>query len=620
MSGNIPDNGGDTGGTTPFPTASREDWRALVARVLTKSGEDTDELDAPENLLTSTTYDGIRVRALYDRPGPDAGLPGSAPYTRGSTAAGTLPHGWEIRQAHRMLDANAAVAAVAEDLAGGVDGVWLQVGAAGIPVDQLPQVFDSIDLTRHAVTLEGGGSDAAAALLRAAGDQGVSNEVIFGNLGLDPFFDSADEACDTVLHRTARLAAEYGRSRPWLRTITVDATRVHDAGGTEAQELGVAIGAGVSALRALLGAGLDLATAASQLEFRFAASADQFLTIAKLRAARTMWARVTEVCGVPEHARGMRQHAVTSAAMMTRRDPYVNLLRTTVACFAAGVGGADAITVRPFDDALGLPDAFSRRIARNTQLLLLRESDLARVLDPGGGSGYVEDLTLSLRDAGWGYFQEVEKAGGAATALDSGLVSGWVNDAWERRRSNLARRIDPLTGVSEFPDLAEPQITREPAPPAPPRRSGLELRRYAEEFEELRDRSDAHLRATGRRPRVFLVTLGSLAAHNARASFVTNLLAAGGFEAVNPGPLTDAASAAAMFADSETTVVCLCAGDEDYERHASDTVRDLRARGATHVMIAGGSDIPPGVDTRLRRRSDVVAVLTELCDEVGVAS
>ncbi|QVQ50596.1 methylmalonyl-CoA mutase small subunit [Spiractinospora alimapuensis] len=619
MSGNIPDNGGTAGETTPFPTATREEWRALVARVLTKSGKDTDELDAPEDLLTSTTYDGIRVHALYDRPGPDAGLPGSAPYTRGSTPAGTLPHGWEIRQLHRTPDADAAVAAIDEDLAGGVDGVWLRVGDGGLPVHQLPQVLDGLDLNRHAVTLDGTDPDAAAALLRAARDQDIADDVVFGNLGLDPFFGSADEDAATVLHRTARLAAEHGRSRPWLRTITVDASHVHDAGGTEAQELGVAVGAGVSALRALLGAGLDLATAANQMEFRFAASADQFLTIAKLRAARAMWARVAEVCGVPEHARGMRQHAVTSAAMMTRRDPYVNLLRTTVACFAAGVGGADAVTVRPFDDALGLPDRFSRRIARNTQLLLLRESDLARVLDPGGGSGYLEDLTLSLRDTGWGYFQEVERAGGAAAALDSGLISGWVDDAWERRRANLARRIDPLTGVSEFPDLAEPEIGREPAPATPPLRGGLTPRRYAEEFESLRDRSDAHLRATGKRPRVFLVTLGSLAAHNARASFVTNLLAAGGFEAVNPGPLADAASATAAFADSETTVVCLCAGDEDYERHASDTVRDLRARGASHVMIAGGSDLPPGVDTRLTRRSDVVAVLTELCDEVGVA-
>nr|BFE77690.1 hypothetical protein GCM10020093_002910 [Planobispora longispora] len=265
--------------------------------------------------------------------------------------------------------------------------------------------------------------------------------------------------------------------------MVVDATPYHDAGGSDAEELGCSIATGVAYLRALTDGGLTLEQAFGQLEFRYAATADQFLTIAKLRAARRLWARVAEACGVSGAAgsgsaqdgsaqdgsaqdgsgeAGRRaapgrqvQHAVTSSAMMTARDPWVNMLRTTVACFAAGVGGADAVTVQPFDARLGLPDAFSRRIARNTQSLLVEEAGVARVTDPAGGSFYAERLTEDLAVRAWEWFQEIERAGGMAAALDSGLVADRLAVTRERRAANIARRRDPVTGVSEFPNLTE---------------------------------------------------------------------------------------------------------------------------------------------------------------------
>ena len=196
-----------------------------------------------------------------------------------------------------------------------------------------------------------------------------------GNLGADPIGAASDVA------EAVDLALGVAKDFPMLRTITVDALRYHEAGGSDAQELGCALAAGVAYLRALVDAGLEVDAAAGQLEFRFAATADQFLTIAKFRAARRLWARVIEASSGTNTAQ--LQHAVTSPAMMTRRDPYVNMLRTTVACFAAGVGGADAVTVLPFDSAIGEPDALGRRIARNTQSILLEESTVGGVLDPG---------------------------------------------------------------------------------------------------------------------------------------------------------------------------------------------------------------------------------------------
>ncbi|CAM5383467.1 methylmalonyl-CoA mutase OS=Streptomyces antimycoticus OX=68175 GN=SANT12839_085060 PE=3 SV=1 [Streptomyces antimycoticus] len=225
---------------------------------------------------------------------------------------------------------------------------------------------------------------------------------------------------------------------------------------------------------------------------------------------------MAQACGAPSEARAQRQHAVTSPVMMTRRDPWVNMLRTTVATLAAGVGGADAVTVLPFDSAIGLPDDFARRIARNTSTILLEESHLARVIDPAGGSWYVEKLTDDVARAAWAWFQEIERAGGMAAALASGLVRDRLAETWARRGRDLARRKEPITGVSEFPNLAERPVEREPVPEQPS--GGLPRVRRDEAYEALRTRADAQLAAEGSRPRIFLAALGPAAAHTARAS------------------------------------------------------------------------------------------------------
>jgi methylmalonyl-CoA mutase len=266
---------------------------------------------------------------------------------------------------------------------------------------------------------------------------------------------------------------------PSLRAIVVDALPYHEAGGSDAQELGCAVATGVAYLRALTGAGVSVDAALAQLEFRFAATVDQFLTIAKFRAARRLWARVVEVSGGTDH--GQLQHAVTSPAMLTRRDPYVNMLRTTVSCFAAGVGGADAVTVLPFDSAIGQPGALGRRIARNTQSILLEESTVAGVLDPAGESWYVERLTEDLAQAAWSWFTEIERAGGIVSALDSGLIADRLAETWRARKANLESGVDKITGVTVFPNSDEQPLVRAPAPPAPS--GGLPRVRYAEDFE-----------------------------------------------------------------------------------------------------------------------------------------
>jgi methylmalonyl-CoA mutase len=397
-----------------------------------------------------------------------------------------------------------------------------------------------------------------------------------------------------------------------LRAGTVDATVFHDAGGSDAEELGASLAVGVAYLRALTGAGLGIEAALAQLEFRYAATADQFLTIAKFRAARTLWHRVAEVCGAAPEARGQRQHAVTSAAMMSGRDPWVNLLRATLACVGGGLGGAEAVTVAPFDAVLGLPDQFSRRIARNTQSLLLEESSLGRVVDPAGGSWYVEKLTADLAAAAWKWFTEIERAGGAAAALASGLIADRLAATWADRRDNIAHRRDPLTGVSEFANPAETLPVREPAPALPG--GGLPRVRYGQDFEELRDRTDT----AADRPVVFLATPGSEAASGTRSAFAANLFQAGGLATVTSGPGSDPEAIAAAFRDSGATVACVCSSDTVYAEVGAQVAAALTAAGARRVWLAGKPDTVPGLDY-LFAGCDAVGVLRTTLTDLGVA-
>ncbi|GAA3644011.1 methylmalonyl-CoA mutase family protein [Nonomuraea antimicrobica] len=580
-----------------FTSISRDDWRALAAEVLRRSWAGA---GAPEEALCRTTYDGVKIAPLYDvddLPG-DAGSPGAAPYVRGSRAAA----GWDVRQRHAVADPEA----VLTDLENGATSLWLVVGDGAIPVGELGTVLKDVYLDLAPVVLEAGerSREAAEVLFGLAADRGTAP---IGNLGASCLRGPGG------LGLALRCAADF----PGLRAVTVDATPYHDAGAADAEELACSIALGVAELRALTGGGLSTARALGQLEFRYAATADQFATVAKLRAARRLWARVAEVCGAPE-AGGQLQHAVTSSAMMTARDPWVNMLRTTLACFAAGVGGADAVTVQPFDACLGLPDSFSRRIARNTQSLLLEESGLGRVIDPAGGSWYVERRTADLAEASWALFQVIEAAGGIAEAGD--LVAARIAATRARREDDVAHRRLPITGVSEFPDLAEKPVRRTPAPRGPAAQTPPGALpgapppvRYAEPFERLRDLADAQ----PERPTVFLATIGPLSAHTARATFAANLFQAGGLATETAGPGSDPEQIATAFAVSGAVVACLCSSDRLYDEHAAAVATALRKAGARKVWLAGKGSYE-GVDDNLYAGCDALAVLRETFDDLEV--
>jgi methylmalonyl-CoA mutase len=551
-----------------FPAATEDEWRALVAGVLRKSGVDA---DAAIDALSSTTYDGIRIRPLYAS-GPQPSVP-------------RVPRdgAWDVRTLHRDPDAAATNAAILNDLETGATSVWLHVGDHGIAVADLARTLDGVYLDLAPVALDAGDRtlDAAQALLELAGGD------LGGTLGADPIGWRARTGLDA-----GGFAELVELARPFaaLRIATVDATVYHDAGASDATELAMATAVGVAYLRELTDAGLSTDEALNRIEFRFAVTADQFASIAKLRAARRIWQRVTELCdaSAPQH-----QHAVTSAAMMTRRDPWVNMLRTTIACFAAAVGGADAITVLPFDAAIGLPEDFARRIARNTSAVLHDESSLGRVVDAAGGSWYVESYTESLAQQAWDEFTALERAGGARAALDGGALAASIGATRDARAADVAHRRAPLTGVTEFALPDEAPLPR-PVAPAPPSGGPLGPVRWAAEFEALRDRVEA----AQPRPAVFLAALGPFAQHSPRVAFATNLFNAGGFR-VLVGEVGD-------FAASGAVVACVCSSEHVYEESAADAIAALKEAGARYVWLAGKF---PGADATIYTGCDALAAL-----------
>ena len=282
--------------------------------------------------------------------------------------------------------------------------------------------------------------------------------------------------------------------------------------------------------------------------------------------------------------------------MMSKYDPWVNMLRTTVAAFAAGVGGADTVTVLPFDSPLGVPDAFGRRIARNTSSLLIDESHVAHVADPAGGSYAVEKLTDDLARAGWDELGRIEESGGIEAALADGSLRSRIDETVARRENEIAHRVRPLTGVTEFPNLAETLPEREPVPTGST--GPAQVRRYGASFEALRDEP-----AT---TSVFLATMGTVAAHTARATFAANLFAAGGIAVDVAGPTDGAADLVAAY-DGQP-VVCLAGSDATYAEWAPAAVEGLREAGARWVIIAGKPI--DGVDDSAAMGVDALTFLT----------
>jgi methylmalonyl-CoA mutase len=573
-----------------FAPATYDDWRKLVDGVLR---------GAPFEKLVGRTYDDLKIDPIYQRARGAALIPG-----RPAAAP------WQILQRIDHPDAAQANAQALHDLENGATGLELDFaggpgargfGLADATTETLARVFDGvifdagITVALNPVLGRENAGQNLAGLIESRGVDPAKVDVRFNYQPLS-----------TMAVRGQAPAAWSEMEKPFADMIggligrdfkgpfaLADGRPVHDAGGSEAQELAFTLAVAVAYLRALESGGVGLEAARDALSFRLCADADQFLTMAKFRALRLLWARIEQACGLTP--KPIFIAAETAWRMLTQRDAYVNMLRATMATFSAGLGGANAITVLPHTLGLGLPDVFARRAARNTQLVLLEESNLAKVSDPAAGSGGIETLTQQLCEAAWSLFQEIEKAGGVFPALEQTLIQRKVTATKAAREANLARRKEVMTGASEFANLHEAPVEvldAKPVARAPSRAAAVKFEalspmRLAAPFEGLRDRSDRILEDTGARPKVFLANLGTAAEFTPRAAFAKSFFEAGGIEAIDSEGFADLAALADAFRASGTALACLCSSDTIYAGQAAAAAKALQAAGARLIYLAG---------------------------------
>lgn len=631
-----------------FPPVGYETWRALVER---------DLKGAPfEKRLVTQTYEGVPVQPLYTREHwPSASSTGEEPRRRADSSQ------WTIVQRYDHPSVEQSARELARDVERGVQGVWLAIADEGVRHRPRGALIDTVaDLENVLGNVTPSGPivlDAGAAFLGAAASligllrkRGKELRDVRAVFGADPIGTLVERGEVRVplarqLQDLAELATFTSERLPNSKSVYVSTAPYSDRGATAVQELAAAVATGLAYLHALEQGGLSPAQAAPQIVFGFSVGCDQFMEIAKLRAARVLWQRVLEACQLPSEQQIATIHAVTARRVLTQRDPWVNQLRGTIGCFSSVVGGADWVTVLPFDSAITQPDSLSLRVARNTQIILQEESHLGFVSDPARGSWYVETLTEQLASAAWELMQQIQSRGGMIASLRDGWFLEAVSRVRVERSKNLARRKDAITGVSEFPNVREsaleaheypleaaweqltarrqrldtdPKLTasRErlagaargervalavehlvqggsisqvtalgsdtsEAIPTPP------VFRFAEGYEKLRDRSDAFLAKTGRRPRVFLANMGPIADHTARATFTRNFFEAGGFEVVTNDGFNDAAAAAAAYSASGASVAVICSSDTLYQSFVSTVAPALKSAGARELVLAG---------------------------------
>ena len=574
-----------------FPPVSTEEWRAKVEVDL--KGADFNKK------LVWRTNEGFNVQPMYraedikDLKTTDS-LPGEYPFVRGTKTN----NDWYIRQEIEVCCPKAANEKATEVLGKGVTSLGFKL-KEDIDAEGLKTLLAGIDLAKVEVNFDCCPNKALqlakdlVEVVKAAG----AADTFTGSIGFDPFRRLLKHGKDFPKDIKA-LAAEIVKAVAEvknLRVLAVNTDKLCNAGAYIYQELGYALSWGNEWLSQLTDAGIDATAAAKRIKFNMGISTNYFLEIAKLRAARMLWAQIVKQYEPKcDCACKMNVHATTSEFNQTIFDAYVNLLRSQTESMSAALAGVDSITVTPFDKQYKNPDEFSERLARNQQLLLKEESHLDKIVDPAGGSYYVETLTMSIANEAWKLFLATEEQGGFYAALKAGEVQKAVNESSDKRHTDVARRKESLLGTNQFPnfnEIANDKIECEggkcccghnnDAEAETDAVEALKNTRAASEFEALRLETER----SGKRPKVFMLTIGNLAMRLARSQFSANFFACAGYQIIdNLGfDTVEAGVEAAM--EKQADVVVLCSSDDEYATLAPEAFKALAGR--AEFVVAG---------------------------------
>jgi methylmalonyl-CoA mutase len=617
-----------------FPAVPTEQWERVIH--LDLKGGDYDKK------LLWKTYEKITVRPYYREEDLEAlgsqlnPLPGEFPFLRG----GKTDHHWAVSQGIDCSSLVEANAAAREALSHGADAVTFHVTrtgdrAAGPLPQSLQDVATLLAGIEAPVSFRAG--DLAASvqgLLLAALKKGMVKG-IKATLDFDPLNDllanGTSAQAPGQLFDAVAAAVKASFQMPGFRTLAVRGRQVAEAGGTVVEELATAIAAGAEYLAALTARGIDVDTAASAIHFDMAVSANYFLEIAKLRALRVLWAQVVAQFK-PIHPESGKAYivATTSQWDTTIYDPHINLLRGTTKTMSAALGGADVIETLPFDMNAHPSGAISRRLARNTQIILKKEAFFDRVVDPGAGSYYLETLTDTLARDAWTFFQKVEEQGGYLQALITGFIQSEVSASRARKDHAIAFRKHTILGTNQFPN-GEEQVLEQiwaAATVAVPANAGAAIQvtpmrpyRGAERYEGLRLANERYAASGKPLPRFLLLEFGEIKVRKARASFSLNFIACGGFEVVTRSCENTPEAAAKVVAATKADVVVLCSSDDEYLPMAGPLIEQLG--GAVPVIVAGNPATTDqlkavGVAAFIHARSHALDVLSIWQKRMGV--
>ncbi|HHW37142.1 MAG TPA: methylmalonyl-CoA mutase [Bacillales bacterium] len=661
----------------PFPDVQK--WKETAQESLKGKSFET---------LMTKTYEGIELKPLYVQKDVENlshvnDLPGEGSFVRGADYLRNSANAWDIAQEITGRSAKQFNKALIEDLERGQTMVNLVVdeatkrgydadeaerdlvGLNGVPVASINELRDAlanIDLKEHRLFMQTGISTLPvyAGLIAYAKEQDINIQELVAFIGLDPIGAIAATGQSKLgikrfYNTMAQLAKWSHKNSPNVKTIYIQGELYHNAGGSATEELAFALATGVEYINEMLDRGLEIDVIANQMYFSFAVGSNVFMEIAKLRAARMLWSKIVESFGGTKQAQKMYIHVRSSNWTKTVYDPYVNMLRTTTEAFAGAVGGANSMHVSPFDEAIRADDTFSRRIARNTQIILQEESLLNQIVDPAGGSWYVESLTDAVASKAWELFQEVEKNGGMYEALTAGLIQQKVRATANQKKNNIEYRKDRIVGTNMYPNLNEkPLQVREAiedfktslieelkAQKAAKREDvikaleevqaavsnegqlvpafinaaamgatvgemidqlaenckgeeveKLTFQRGTEGFEQLRQASESYKEKNSQYPKVFFANLGSIPKHKARADFSAGFFAAGGFESVTTSGFASSEEAVKAALESGIDIVTICGTDEQYEEFVPAITKELKSNNKEIYIFVAGKPAP----------------------------
>ncbi len=615
-----------------FIGSTRDEW--VEATIKSLKGK-------PFEKLIKSTYEGFDLQPMYRTEDTvniahNDTLPGQYPYVRGTQVDGYKSQPWLIAQDINISDPKAFNEALKHDLERGQTAIYVGNHLQINSVEDLEILFAGIDLTQHPLFIQ---ADTDVSDIYHLLTDYLKDDIgqVSGCIGYDPLHHLAKTGSVSAdrFDAMAELTTLASQQSPKMDTISIQTNIYHDAGANAVQESAIAMAVGVRYLSEMQDRGLDIDIIAQRMRFFLSVGENFFMEIAKLRAIKMMWAQIIREFGGNEESQKIKLHVSTGARNKTRLDPHVNMLRVTTETMAGAIGGVESISVAPFDASFGESDNFSRRIARNVQLILQDEVNLTNVIDPAGGSWYVEHLTDQLAQSAWEFFQQIEGQSGMIQALQSGFIQDQIQAIADERNKNIASRKEVLVGTNMYSDLNESLPTDKPLKlddtatfddltiEATP----LQPIRLSEPFEILRANAEAYRQANGHLPEIFLANFGKLSDYKARRDFTQGFYEVGGFDLINQGGYETVDSAADTTIASGAGAVVICSTDATYTEVVPEFARTIKAKNPDMIVILAGYPKDQveeyrqaGVDDFIHIRANCYEMNTQLQDRLGVGS